>query len=378
MQPFGHAARARFTIAPDLDMLNHGSYGACPVSVVEAEFSERRALEADPIAAMDVVPGRVRQILEQLAPRLGARAEDLALVENATAGVNTVLRSLTLRPGDRIVTTTHVYGAVRQALHWVAARAGAEVIEVPVPFPCEGPEHVLAALSPALPGARLAVIDAITSPTGLVWPMHDLVRACRAAGVPVLVDGAHVPGQVPLDLDQLGADWFVGNLHKWLFAPKGSAVLWAAPEHHADLVPLVIGHPQPLGYPRSFDWIGTRDVSGWMAIPSALVFVDEYGEAAIRAHNHALCADMAQALAERWRVPLPAPASMRAAMAAIPAPGPVPETGAAALHAALRQRRIEVPCIPFAGRTWIRISAQIYNTPDQYERLGTAVEAILA
>lgn len=366
-------ARAAFALAPDLDLLNHGSYGACPRVVLDAERAERLAMEADPIAFMDAVPSRLRGILEALAPRFGADAEGLVFVENATAGVATVLRGLDLRPGDRIVTTDHVYGAVRHQLRYAARTHGVVVDEVPVPFPVASAEQVVAAVAPRLPGARLAVLDAVTSPTGLVWPIGALVAACRAADVPVLVDGAHAPGLVPLDLAALDADWFVGNLHKWCFAPKGTAILWAAPRRRSALVPLVISHPYEAGWPRSFDWIGTRDVSGWLATPAATAFVDGLGEGAIRAHNDELCARMVEQLAARWRVALPSPRSMRAAMAAIPAPRGLGAEAAPALHAALRARRLEVPCIPFAGRTWVRISAQVYNDEAAYARLGEAV-----
>lgn len=371
-------AQGTFAISPRVELLNHGSYGACPRAVLDAEWAERLALEADPIAFMEAVPGRLRGILEALAPRFGADPDGLVFVESATMGVATVLRGIGLRPGDRIVTTDHVYGAVMQQLRYAERSLGVVVDVVPVPFPLDAPEEVVTAVAPRLPGARLAVLDAVTSSTGLVWPFAALVAACREAGVPVLVDGAHAPGLVPVDLVALDADWFVGNLHKWCFAPKGTAILWAAPRQRASTVPLAASHDQELGWPRAFGWTGTRDVSGWLATPSAFAFVDSLGEERIRAHNDAMCAQMAEALVERWGVRVPSPRSMRAAMATLPLPGDPPGTAATPLQTALRARGLEVPVVPFGGRAWLRISAQVYNREESYVRLGEAVAELLA
>jgi isopenicillin-N epimerase len=374
----GPDARRRFAIAPDLTLLNHGSFGSCPREVLASQQAWRDAMEADPIAFMEEAPARVRAVVQQVAPRLGAQPDDVALVENATTGVSAVLRSLSLKPGDRLVTTSHVYGAVRNAMRWVAERAGATVEEVPVAWPVSSPDQVVEALAAALPGARLAVLDWITSPTGMVWPIEAMVRACQREGVPVLVDAAHAPGHVPVDLDALGADYTTGNLHKWLFAAKGTAVLHVRRDRQAEIVPLVLSHDLARGFPQSFDQTATRDLSSWLSTPTALAFVDELGQAAIWAHNNALCARMAEELADTWGVTLPTPATARAALATLPTPGDVPAERAAWLHAALQRRRIEVPCVPFAGRTWVRISAQVYNHPDEYRALGRAVLELLA
>ncbi len=374
---WGVDMRRRFAIAPDLNLLNHGSFGSCPREVLARQLAWRDAMEADPIAFMEAARGRLRDVVSQVAPRLGAQPEDLALVENATTGVSAVLRSLVFKPGDRLVTTSHVYGAVRNAMRWVAERAGATVVEVPVPWPVESPEQVVAALTAALPGARLVVLDWITSPTGMVWPIEAMVRACQREGVPVLVDAAHAPGHVPMDLDALGADWTTGNLHKWMFAAKGTAVLHVRKDRQAEIVPLAISHDLDRGFPLSFDQTATRDLSSWLSTPAALAFVDELGQADLQAHNNTLCAHMADELADMWGVTVPAPPTMRAALAALPTPGDVPAERAAWLHTALQGRRIEVPCVPFAGRTWVRISAQVYNHPDEYRALGRAVLELL-
>jgi isopenicillin-N epimerase len=377
MSPFGHPMRAAFALRPGFVQLNHGSFGGTPREVLRAQQQLRDAMEADPVGFMLDVPARLRAILDRLAPHLGARGRDLVFVDNATTGVATVLRHLRLRPGDRIVTTTHVYGAVREILKVVAARTGAVVEEVVVPFPIEGPAQVVDAVTARLPGARLAVLDAITSATGLVLPIAALVTACRTHGVPVLVDAAHAPFHVPVDLDALGADWWVGNLHKWGFAAKGTAVLHVRPDRQ-DLEPLVPSHLMPQGYPHSFDWSGTRDFTPWLAVPAALRFLGELGVERVQQHNRETCAEAAAQLCEAWGVVMPSPPSMRAALATLPLPAIVRAGRASELQRTLHARGYGVVCAPFAGRTWLRISAQVYNTPEEYAGLAVVVREVLA
>jgi isopenicillin-N epimerase len=370
---FGAAMRGAFALRPGFVQLNHGSFGGAPREVLRAQQALRDELEADPVGFMVGVPERLRRVLDQLGPQLGARGRDLVFVDNATTGVATVLRDLRLRPGDRLVTTSHVYGAVREILAVVAARTGAVVEEVEVPFSIEGPEQVVAAVAARLPGARLAVLDAITSATGLVLPIGELVAACRAHGVPVLVDAAHAPFHVPVDLERLGADWWTGNLHKWAFAPKGTAVLYARRDRQ-DLTPLVPSHLQRLGFPHSFDWSGTKDFTPWLSVPAALRFVGALGVERVQAHNQALCVEMAELLSRGWGVTLPSPASMRGAMVTLPLPGVVPAEAAVGLQRRLHARGYGVVCTPFVGRTWLRLSAQIYNEISEVEALARVVE----
>lgn len=367
---FGPHCRAWFALADDLVLLNHGSYGATPRSVLAAQASERAALEADPMAYMFQLPERLRAVVGRIAPIVGAPADTLALVENASSGVNTVLRSLDWRPGDRVVSTTHTYGAVRQAIQHLVDRWGVHHVEVELPWPVTGPEAVLAAVRPALVGARLAVLDHVTSATGLVLPIARLVADCRAQGVLTLVDAAHAPGLVPMAVDAVGADWTTGNLHKWLFANKGCAFLHA---RRPGLIPLVVSHDYAAGFPHSFSWVGTRDPTAWLSIPSALEFAEELGLDAIRAHNDGLCGLAARALSERWSVALP-PASMRAAMACVPLPG-VPPEALHDLYGFLRARGLAAALIPFQGASYLRISAQVYNGAEEYVRLAEGIEA---
>lgn len=365
------AARSWFDLDPDLVFLNHGSYGALPRPVREAQAALADALEADPIRFMDAAPGRVAEVRAAVAASVGARAQDLAFVENATAGVSTVLRSRRWAAGDRVVVTSHGYGEVRRAVEWLGRRYGVVVDEVALPLPIDGPEVVVEAVAPRIPGAALVIIDLITSPSALLLPAAEVVALCRAAGVPVLVDAAHGPGQVALDLDALGADWVVGNLHKWWFAPRGTALLWAAPRAQAELDPLVLSHGAAQGFPTAFDWTGTRDPTAWLAVPAARAFMERLGGVTrVAAHNVALCAAGTALLAEAWRVAPVAPPSMRAAMATLPTDRPAAE--AAALHDALLALGVQVPVVPLAGRAWVRVSAQVHNGLEDYAALAEA------
>ncbi len=276
--PSEHARH--WPLDPRVDFLNHGSYGASPRVVLEAQATWRLQLEQEP----------VRFLVEQLEPALdaartavgtfvGAAPDDLAFITNATTGVNTVLRSLRFESGDELLTTDHEYNAVRNALDYVATRDGASVVVAEVPFPLESAEAVVTAVLGAVtPHTRLAVLDHVTSATALVLPVATLVAALAERGVDTLIDGAHAPGMVELDVAGLGAAYYTGNLHKWVCAPKGAAFLWVRPDRQERIRPLVISHGA--NSPRDdrsrfrleFDWLGTGDPSAWLAAPAAIEF----------------------------------------------------------------------------------------------------------
>ncbi len=265
---YGRVLRPLWTLDPDTTFLNHGSYGACPRAVLAVQRGWRDRLEAQPVRFMQtVLPGALREAAARLAGFLGAQADDLVFVENATGGVNAALRALALRPGDEVLTTSHVYPAVRNAIRHICGGQGALPVEAPVPFPLADPQAAIDALAARIgPGTRLVVIDLVTSPTATLLPVAEIAALCRARRVPLLVDAAHGPGMVPLDLPALGADWVTGNAHKWLFAPKGCAFLWARPEAREGLHPTVISHGLGRGFTAEFDWVGTRDPSAWLSV----------------------------------------------------------------------------------------------------------------
>lgn len=374
-------AREAFLLDPSVAFVNHGSFGAVPKPVLAAQTAWRERCEREPVRFfMDDAPKLIRAVAERLGALVGADGAELAWVDNATTGANAVLGSLPLQPGDAIVATTHGYAAVNAAIRHHASRAGARLIEAQVPFPIAGPQQVVDAIAAVLDDrTRLVVVDHVTSFSGLVFPVHDVVRLCHARAIPVLVDGAHAPGMLPLDLRALDADWYVGNCHKWLFAPKGCAFLHARADRQANLHPAVISHGYGLGYLEEFDWTGTRDPSAWLALGASLDFVEERGLGAIQSHNNALAAEAGAMLSGAWDTPLPAPASMRAALVTLPIRGDLPATWpvARAVHdALLRDHGVQVPVWMVGDRLWLRISAQIYNRADDYRRLAAALPTV--
>jgi len=377
--PYGRALRALFRLDEATTFLNHGSFGLTPVAVLTAQEALRQEMERQPVQFLHRtgLQPRLRAAAAELAAFLGAAGEDLAFVDNATTGVNAVLRSLTFKPGDDVLITDHTYPAVRNAVRFVCDRAGARMVEAKLPFPAESPDAIVAAVTAALTErTRLAVFDLVSSASAIVMPAATLARICRDAGARVLIDAAHGPGMLDLDLPGLQADWVSGNAHKWLFAPKGCALLWAAKDAQPALHPTVISHGFEQGFTNEFDWTGTRDPTAWLAVPAALAFYRSMGDGALRRRNHTLAVAAAEFLADAWGTEVGAPAEMLGAMAVVRLPGRYPATPAAAqaVHDKLWQKyHIEVPLMSLEQALWIRISAQIYNDLDDYRRLVAAI-----
>jgi isopenicillin-N epimerase len=379
MAEFGVAMRDRFLLERGTDFLNHGSFGAVPGVVAAAADEWRRRVESNPDRFMrEILPGALRDAAGRLARWLGAEPGDLVFVDNATAGVTTILRGLDIAAGDEILTTTHAYGAVRQAIRYVAARTGARLVEADVPFPVADDTEIEAAVTARFTSrTRLLVIDHISSPTALIFPVERLCAAARARGIKVLIDGAHAPGQIALDIPAVGADWYVGNCHKWLLAPKGCAFLWARREAQAGLHPLSISHAYEEGFTAEFDWTGTRDFAPWLAVTAALDVIEEIGADAMRRHNHGLATAAARRLSAAWTSVVGAPDELLAAMATLRLPAgwqgfgpPTIDTARRLQSRLLSTHRIVLAVMPFNGALWGRISAQVYNAPGDYDRLA--------
>jgi isopenicillin-N epimerase len=378
-----------------VDYLNHGSFGACPRPVRAVQHALQERLERQPVQFLgrDLEPllDHARSVLAEF---LGADAEGLAFVTNATMGVNTVLHSLPLGSGDELLTTDHEYPACRNALEAVAARCGARVVVAQVPFPVRSAQEVVhAVLEAVTPRTRLALVDHVTSPTALVWPIEAIVAALAARGVDTLVDGAHAPGMLPLNLHALGAAYYTGNCHKWICAPRGAAFLHVRADRRAAVHPLAISHGATS--PRSdrarfrleFDWTGTRDPTAWLAVPEALRFLGTLlpgGWPALQQHNHDLALAARRTLCAALHIEPPCPDAMIGAMASLPLPpGDGRDPGGGFMDALQRHlveaHAIEVPIFPWPAspHRMLRISAQIYNTPTQYERLAAALHNAL-
>ena len=374
--------RSEFLLEDGIVFLNHGSYGATPRVVLAAQDAWRARMERQPVHFMSrVLPEALREAAGVLAGFLGVSGDDLVFVENATAGVNAVMRGATLGPGDEVLTTDHAYPAIRNVLGLVCRESGATLVEAALPFPLSGDDQVVASVAAALsPRTRLAVFDHVTSETATVLPIAALAALCRSRGVPLLVDGAHAPGMLDLDIAAVGADWYVGNAHKWLFAPKGCGFLWAARLRQPGLHPPVVSHGLDQGFTAEFDWVGTRDPSAWLTVRDAIAFLDGLGPnglgaAAVRAHNNDLAAEAATLLSAAWGSEAGSPAAMRGAMATVrlPLSGTPPEAAARLHDRLIDEHGIEVPVLALGGSLWVRISAQVYNEIEDYARLAQAV-----
>jgi len=377
MPTLGAAIRHEWQLDPHWLTVNHGSFGATPRVVTAAQDAWRRRLEEQPSRFMRrVLPGALRQAAIQLGEFVGANGDDVAFVENATVGCNAVLRSLRFQPSDEILVLGHVYGAVRNTVLYIAERSGARVVEASLPFPKPDADAIVASVASALtPRTRLAVLDHITSSTALVLPIERLAALCHAAGALVLVDGAHGPGQVGLDVPSVGADWYVGNCHKWLMSPKGCAFLWARRDRQEHLHPVTISHGFNKGFLAEFDWTGTRDPSAFLAIDAAIDFHTRLGGPALRSRNVELAAAGASHLAARLGTEVGASGDLAAAMAVIrlPVGGPATEERALVLRERLLDAGSDAPLHAQAGAIWLRISAQAYNELADYEKLGDLV-----
>ncbi|MBV9570920.1 MAG: aminotransferase class V-fold PLP-dependent enzyme [Alphaproteobacteria bacterium] len=374
---YGAAALDAFALVRELLHLNHGSYGAVPKRVLAAQDSVGREIESDPTGFFqNRYPQRVREAAAVAARCFGGAAEDWVFCENATAAVNSVLASLPFRAGDEILTTSHAYGAVLKAMRLWAERRSARTKVAEIPTVVESDAQVIEAVAKAFTAAtRLLVIDHITSPTAAIFPAREIVEHAHNAGIPVLVDGAHVPGHLPLDVRQIGADWYTGNAHKWLFAPRGCGLLWTAPKWQDITRPAVLSHGTDAGYTAAFDWVGTRDVSPWLTLPEAVNAHADFGGPALMSRNRALAAEAGTLLAARTGGTLTAPEAMRGAMASICLPGSATMDDATRLRHRLRDRGFVVWANPFQSQLCLRISVQIYSQLSDYERLADALRA---
>lgn len=383
-------------LEPEITFLNHGSFGACPIPVLEAQQRLRQQMESEPLRFF------VREFEElldaarsSLAEFVGAEASELAFVPNATTGVNAVLRSLSFAPGDELLTTDHEYNACRNVLNFVAERTGAKVVVAKVPFPIDSPQQMIdAAIECVTPRTKLALLDHITSQTGLIWPIPKLADELARLGVDTLIDGAHAPGMIPLDLKSYGVTYYTGNCHKWLCAPKGAAFLYVRRDKQAEIRPMTISHGA--NSPRTdksffqleFDWMGTDDPSAYLCVPEAIRFMGSLlpgGWPELMAQNRAMALAARQILCEALSVSPPCPDHMIGSMAVVPLPDNEMEFIKTRLIPPLQNAlwehfNIEVPVTywPRYPQQLIRISAQIYNTLPQYQYLAEALKKLIA
>ncbi len=376
--------------------LNHGSYGACPTEILRYQAALRAEMEAEPVRFLGrELEGRLDAARAALAAFVGADPDDLAFISNATGGVNAVLRSLHLSAGDELLTTDHAYAACRNTLDYVAGRSETRVVVAPVPFPVASPEAVVdVVLAKVTARTRLALLDHIPRPPGLIRPIARLFAELGGRGVAVVVAGAHAPGMVSLDLRALGAAYYSGNCHKWLCTPKGSAFLWVRRDRQADVHPLTISHgakgerPGRSRFRLEFDWTGTQDPTAWLTVPMAIEYLAGLvpgGWPALMARNRALALDARRRLCAAAGTPPACPDEMIGSLAGVLLPDSVAVETGWRIPDPLQARLfggwgIEVPIMrwPAPPRRLIRISAQLYNRADQYVRLADALRKELA
>jgi isopenicillin-N epimerase len=385
---FGTPMLAEWSFEPGITYLNHGTVGVTPRRILAVQQAIRDEMERHPArfilrALTDTEFGRplsdrprLRAAADDVAAFLGARGEDLVFVDNITAGVNSVLRSFPLRQGDEVLVSDLVYGGVLRAALFAARERGATVRTVEMPYPFRAERLADAYANAVGPNTRLAIVEHITAQSALVFPLKETAARLRAQGVAVLADAAHAPGQIPVDIASLGVDWYVANLHKWMWTPRSSGILWASPERQAGLRPTVISWGLDKGFKAEFDMLGTRDPSAHLSAPAAISLLREWDLEAIQAYNHALAWTGAQRLAQRWGTEFDVPEAMIASMATVPLPevaGSTPGEAQALRDALFFEDDIEVQMHAYRGRVWARISGQIYNDINDIDRLGEAV-----
>ncbi|RPI76791.1 MAG: aminotransferase class V-fold PLP-dependent enzyme [Desulfobacteraceae bacterium] len=381
--------RNLFLLDPSIVFLNHGSFGACPAEVFAAYQEWQRELEKNPV---EFLGRRSAKLLYEsrsvLGAYLGARPEHLVYLANATSGVNTVARSLVLKPGDKVLTTDHEYGACDNVWEFVCKQTGARMIRVKIPLPFKADEFLDRVWSQVTSRTRVIFLSHITSTTALIFPIAELCRRAKAAGIYTFIDGAHAPSQIPLDLDLLQADFYIGNCHKWLCAPKGAAFLYARPEHHALLDAPIIswGYSMEIAGHTGFDaytgstllerrlqWQGTRDIASFLSVPAAIRFQKEHNWDKIRRDCHVLAKETLDKICGLTGLEPVCDEKDFGQMVAIP----VPAMNADSLKNTLfEHHRIEIPVTTHGDRLFIRLSLQGYNTREDTDALVRAVREI--
>jgi isopenicillin-N epimerase len=391
VHPASHDERAvdlrpLFLLRDDVVYLNHGSFGACPRPVFAVYQELQRELESEPVdflALERTFPQRMRQARAKLAAFVGAERDELVFVPNATTGLNVIARSLYLEPGDEVLTCDHEYGALDRTWRFLCGKVGARYIKSPLPLPLTNVDRMVASIWNCVTDrTRVLFLSHVTSPTGLILPVAELVRRAREAGIVTVIDGAHVPGQLDLDLTALGADFYAGNCHKWLMAPKGAAFLYARANVQPLVEPLIVSwgwesdEPGPSRFVDEQEWTGTRDPAAQLAVPAAIDFFAQHDWPAVRERCHELLLETRTAVTDVTGLePIcPAAADWFVQMHTLP----LPEVEPLEFQRALRQQfAVEIPVFRFARRTYLRVSIQGYNSAHDVAVLVDGVRTLL-
>ena len=385
MEKTTDVTKSLWTLEADMVFLNHGSYGATPKEILSEQQRWRDRLESQPCRFINhEAPPAIRHSASQLANFLNAAPDDIVFVENTTSGINAVLNSISFEAGDEVLVSDHIYNAVRNSILFQIESIGAKLVVASVGLPLSNEKEIVDKFCIGInKKTRLIVVDHVASVSGVVFPVSSIAKKAQEKNIPVLVDGAHAPGMLDLDVPSLGVDWYVGNCHKWLCSPKGAAFIWARKDKQTNLHPTAISHDLGKGFTFEFDKIGTRDASPWLCVPSAIEFHQKIGGAGIRQRNHEVVVSAACRLAALWQTELGAAPNLFGSLATIRIPNKLDPTRESADHIKnwlWKEKRAEVHVMPFCDHLWVRLSVHAYNTEDEClliaDMIPEALEAI--
>lgn len=378
--------RSLFLLDSNVTFLNHGSFGATPIPVFEAYQEWQRRLEQQPVQFLiGKLPDLLAHARRTLGKYINASPDDLVYIPNVTFGLNVIARSLTLGPGDEVLTTNHEYGACDNVWHFLSQKKGFTTIHQTIPLTFESSASIIEALWQGVTSkTKVIYLSHITSSTAIKFPMAAICKKAQEAGILTIIDGAHAPGQIPLDMQTIGADVYFGNAHKWLCSPKGAAFLYTHKEKQHLIEPLVIGwgwrENKTFTYGSDYldylQWPGTKDFSAYLSVPAAIQFQDDYGWTAVRQKCHTILKDALEQVSALTGLPAPyADERFYHQMAIAPLP-PISDL-TAFKNALYDQYRVEIPGIQWENQQFIRISIQGYNTTKDIEVLLNALQHLL-
>lgn len=378
---YGKKLQYLWQLDKSIIFLNHGSFGATPKLILANQYNWNLKIESQPVEFFtDKYPKLIREALAILADFVGANAEDMTFVENATTGVNTVIRSLLpeLMQGGEITITNHTYPAVKNIARYISSITKCNINEIEIPVPVTSSEQIIDVISKNLSDkTKIAIFDHVSSPTGIVFPIKEIIEICRARNIKVMIDGAHAPGMLDLNLNELKPDWYTGNCHKWLFAPKGSAFLWTSKEYQSITHPLTISLEYEHGYEKEFDWTGTKNPASWLATTEAIKFYKEFGNSEIRAYNNKLVNEAADLITEKTDFIRIAKGENTGSIVSFAKIKPTTKEESINYRKQLLNIfRIEVPIFPYRDYLVFRISTQIYNQIDDYGKLIAGITTL--
>lgn len=377
---FGKSFRDEFLIKKDVIFLNNGSFGATPKPVFDSFVEWSKRLEEQPVYFfVDEYSELLENTLNRTKKFLGVKSGETAFIENTTSGINAIINSLKhkLTKQDKILFLDDAYKGIKNTLYHLSESYEIQLVELKTPFPIVSEEDILERIENTIknnPGIKIAIFDHISSSRSVVYPIKKMVEIAKKYDITVIIDGAHAPGMFKIDIDSYGADYYVGNLHKWMYAPKSVALIWTQRENSELIHPLTISLNYKKGFNREFEWTGTKNPAAYLSVNSAIDFIEKIGHKKIIKYNFNLAKEATKLLTEKLLTEKCCPDSMRTALSTIP----LDIAGKTDRTVELRNKiyktyKLELPFFYHHGRMWFRISAQIFNELGEYELLGHAL-----